>query len=269
MEKDKINHNLAPKGDFDFETFKTQAIKEMYEGKPISGEKGIFAPLLKYFLETALEAELQNHLQKKEEKEEGNRKNGKTTKKVRSLSGEFALTCSRDRNSTFEPRILPKREVIITHQLEEKVIALYGKGMSLRDISEHIKEIYQMEISPTELSSITDKIIPAIKEWQTRPLQPLYCFLYLDCIHYRVRYEGKVVSRAIYNILAVDTDGKKELIGMYISESEGAKFWLNVLNGLKNRELEDVLIVCVDGLKGFPEAIETVFPKAQVQLWLL
>lgn len=251
--------------DFNFEDFKTEAIKGMYAGKPFNGEKGIFAPLMKHFLESALQGEMDFHLKEKKANGEENRRNGRATKRVKSLSGEFDLETSRDRAGTFEPMILPKRQIIITEELEDKVIGLYGRGVSTRDISDHIKEMYQMDISATQLSAITDKVIPAMNEWRTRPLQSVYPFVYLDCMHYKVRESGRVITRAIYNILGVDIEGKKDLIGMYVSESEGAKFWLSVITDLKNRGVEDILIACIDGLKGFPEAIATVFPLTQIQ----
>lgn len=251
--------------EFDFEAFKKQAIEGMYAGKPLNGEKGIFAPLLKHFLEAALEGELQSHLQEEKASGTANRKNGKSTKKVKSLSGEFELESNRDRNSSFEPVILPKRQVVITEELEEKVIGLYALGVSTRDITKHIKELYQMDISAATLSAITDKVIPAMNEWRTRPLESVYAFVYLDCMHYKVREGGSVVTRAVYNILAVNLQGQKDLIGMYVSESEGAKFWLSVLTDLKNRGMQDMLIACVDGLKGFPEAIASIFPQTEIQ----
>jgi transposase-like protein len=251
--------------EFNFEDFKQEAIKGMYAGKPFNGEKGIFAPLMKHFLEAALQGEMDYHLKEQKANGEENRRNGKITKRVKSLSGEFDLETSRDRAGTFEPMILPKRQIIITEELEDKVIGLYGRGVSTRDISDHIKEMYQMDISATQLSSITDKVIPAMNEWRTRSLQSVYPFVYLDCMHYKVRESGRVITRAIYNILGVDIEGKKDLIGMYVSESEGAKFWLSVITDLKNRGVEDILIACIDGLKGFPEAIATVFPLTQIQ----
>lgn len=250
---------------FDFESFKAEAIKGMYAGKPLNGEKGIFAPLLKHFLESALEGELEAHLQEEKEAGNANRRNGKASKKVKSISGEFELESSRDRAGSFEPLVLPKRQVIITEELEEKVIGLYGLGLSTRDISKHIKELYQMDISASTLSSITDKVVPAMNEWRGRSLDSVYAFVYLDCMHYKVREGSGVITRAVYNILGVSLEGKKELLGMYLSESEGAKFWLAVLTDLKNRGMQDMLIACVDGLKGFPEAIAAIFPKTEVQ----
>lgn len=251
--------------EFDFEEFKREAIKGMYAGKPFNGENGVFAPLMKHFLESALAGELDAHLKESKSLGQLNRKNGKTTKRVKSLSGEFDLESSRDRSGTFEPMILPKRQLIITEELSEKVIALYSKGVSTRDISDYIKEMYQMDISATQLSSITDRVIPAMNEWRTRPLQSVYPFVFLDCMHYKVREDGSVTTRAVYNILGVGLDGKKDLIGMYVSESEGAKFWLSVITDLKKRGVEDIFIASIDGLKGFPEAIAAVFPRTQIQ----
>jgi transposase-like protein len=256
MEKDQ---------EFDFESFKQEAIKGLYAGKPLNGEKGIFAPLLKHFLEAAMAGELAAHLQEEKAAGLANRKNGKTSKKVKSLSGEFELETSRDRSGSFEPMVLPKRQLIVTTELEEKIINLYGLGLSTRDITKYVQEMYQMDISAATLSAITDKVIPAMNEWRNRPLESVYAFVYLDCMHYKVREGSSVVTRAVYNILGVSLSGTKDLIGMYLSESEGAKFWLSVLTDLKSRGVEDRLIACIDGLKGFPEAIATVFPKTEIQ----
>ncbi len=190
--------------------------------------------MLKQLLEAALEGEMSAHLDQ-QERQQGNRRNGKTSKSVKSAAGEFSLSTPRDRSGSFEPQIVVKRQVVISEELEEKVISLYGMGMSFRDIAAHIKEMYAMEISAATLSTITDKVIPLVKEWQSRPLEPVYPFVWLDCMHYKVKDEGKVVARALYNILALNREGRKELIGMYVSESEGARFWLQVLTDLRNR----------------------------------
>ena len=255
---------METKEPFDYEAFKQEAIKGLYAGQSINGEKGIFAPLLKQLLEAALEGEMSAHLDQ-QERQQGNRRNGKTSKTVKSAAGEFSLSTPRDRSGSFEPQIVPKRQVVISEELEEKVISLYGMGMSFRDIAAHIKEMYAMDISAATLSSITDKVIPLVKEWQSRPLEPVYPFVWLDCMHYKVKDEGKVVARAVYNILALNREGRKDLIGMYVSENEGARFWLQVLTDLKNRGLQDILIACIDNLKGFAEAITSVFPQTQVQ----
>lgn len=249
---------------FDFEAFKKDAIEKLRQGQPATGKEGIFQPLLKQFLEAALEAEIEEHLDEPE-RIEGNRRNGKQVKKVRSSAGEFTLETPRDRSGSFEPQIVAKRQVIITEALEERVISLYSKGVSTRDICEHIEEMYGFSISATTLSNITDKVIPQIKEWQQRPLESVYCFVWMDAMHYKVKEEGRVVSRAVYNIIGLNNKGVKELLGMYISESEGSRFWLQVLNDMKNRGVEDILIACIDNLKGFPQAIETVFPKTEIQ----
>jgi putative transposase len=251
--------------EFDFERFKQEAIKGLYAGKPLNGEKGIFAPLLKHFLEAAMAGELEAHLLEEKAAGKSNRKNGKTTKTVKSLSGEFELESSRDRSGSFEPVVLPKRQLIVTAELEEKIINLYGLGLSTRDITKYVKEMYQMDISATTLSAITDKVLPAMQEWRNRPLESVYAFVYLDCMHYKVREGGSVVTRAVYNILGVSLSGTKELLGMYLSESEGAKFWLSVLTDLKSRGVEDMLIACIDGLKGFPDAIGAIFPQTEIQ----
>ena len=256
--------------EFDFESFKKEAISGLYSGKKMSGGDGVLAPLLKHLLESMLAGELDNHLAASKTLGQSNRKNGKTSKKVRSLSsGEFELESTRDRSGTFEPRIIPKRQLIITEELEGHVLSMYARGMSTRAISDYIQEMYAMEISATEISRITDSVLPAVQEWRNRPLDAVYPFVFLDCMHYKVRVNGSVESRAIYNLLGVDIEGKKELLGLYLSENEGAKFWLTVLTDLKKRGVKDILIACIDGLKGFPEAIEATFPKTRVQLCIV
>lgn len=252
------------KEQFNFEAFKLEAIEQLRQGKPVLGKEGIFQPLLKQFLETALEAEIEDHMSESE-RDNGNRKNGKSRKKVKSSTGEFILETPRDRVGSFEPQIVNKRQIIITEELEEKVIRLYSLGVSTRDICKHIEDLYGFEISPTTLSNITDRVIPLIKEWQQRSLESIYCFVWMDAMHYKVKEDGKVLSRAVYNIIGVNNKGIKELLGMYISESEGARFWLQVLTDLKSRGVEDVLIASIDNLKGFAEAIETVYPKTEIQ----
>ena len=255
---------------FDIDVFKAKALEGLQNGQPMMGADGVLAPLMKHLLESCLEGEMEAHLSSNKAFGTDNRRNGKSKKKVRGLgSGEFELETPRDRKGSFVPKAVGKRQVIITEGLEEKVISLYAMGGSYRDISSHVQELYAMDLSPAEITSITDKVIPAMQEWRNRPLESLYCFLFLDCIHYKVRKEGKVSAIAVYNLLGIDQHGKKDLLGMYTSENEGSTFWLSVLTDLKNRGVEDVLIACVDGLKGFPEAIGTVFPKAEVQLCII
>jgi transposase-like protein len=249
---------------FDLDQIKKKALEQFRSGKSLYGKDGAFGPMLKSFLESALEGELDSHLDE-EERKEGNRKNGKTSKTVQTSDGPIELETSRDRHSTFEPELIKKRETVLADTLEAKILGMYGLGMSLRDISSHLKEMYDADISHSTLSSITDRIIPTIKEWQARPLEPVYCIVWLDAMHYKVKDEGRIVARAVYHILGINTEGRKELLGMYVSESEGANFWLSVLSDLRNRGVEDVLIASIDNLKGFAEAIQTVFPKAEVQ----
>lgn len=254
---------------FDFDSFKGEALRDLYQGKPLMGEGGIFTPLLKHFLEATLQGEMDTHLKEEQAKTNPNRRNGITKKELRTSMGKFDLETPRDRTSSYEPTIVPKRQTILTDQLESKILSMYGRGMSYSDISGHLQELYGFTLSAGELSSITDRILPVLKEWQTRPLYSVYVTLWMDAMYYKVRVDGKVVTRVLYSVIGLNLHGKKEVLGIYLSESEGAKFWLSVLNELKQRGVEDVLFACVDGLKGFPEAIQTVFPQSLVQLCIV
>ena len=248
----------------EYEALKKKALEQFKTGQPLLGKDGAFAPLMKQFLESALEAEMEEHLDESE-RSKGNRRNGSSKKLVKSSDGSFELETPRDRESSFDPEIVRKREIILADNLEKKIIGMYGLGMSLRDISGHIKEMYDTEISASTLSAITDRVIPLVKEWQSRPLEEVYCIVWMDAMHYKVKDEGKVTSRAVYNILGINKDGLKELLGMYVSENEGANFWLGVMTDLQNRGLKDILIACIDNLKGFSEAINSIYPKTEVQ----
>ncbi|MEP6647891.1 MAG: IS256 family transposase [Saprospiraceae bacterium] len=250
---------------FDYEALKTKALKQLFEGKSLYGKDGAFAPMLKDFLEAALQGELDNHLDQEQRTELGNRKNGYTGKRLKTSQGTIQINTPRDRLGSFEPELVKKRETILADSLEEKILGLYGLGMSLRDISAHIKEMYDTEISASVLSSITDRIIPQLEAWRSRDLEPLYTIVWLDAMFYKVRVEGRVVTRCVYNILGIRTDGRKEVLGMYVSESEGAHFWLSVLTDLQQRGVKDILIACIDNLQGFAEAIATIFPKTDIQ----
>ena len=252
------------KEEFNLEEIKIKALEQFRSGRSLYGKDGAFGPMLKSFLEAALEGELDAHLDESERKE-GNRRNGRTSKTVQTSDGPVEIETSRDRNATFEPDIVKKRETVLADTLESKIIGMYGLGVSLRDISAHLKETYDADISHSTLSAITDRVIPAIKEWQARPLESVYCIVWLDAMHYKVKDEGKIVHRAVYHILGINGEGRKDLLGMYVSESEGANFWLGVLSDLRTRGVEDILIACIDNLKGFAEAIQSTFPKAEVQ----
>lgn len=249
---------------FDYEALKKKALEQFRSGKDLFSKGGAFAPLLKDFLEAALQAELEEHLDQ-ESPELNNRRNGYNTKSLKTGAGTIELDTPRDRNGDFSPELVKKRETILANSLESKIIGLYGHGMSFRDISAHIKDLYDTDISAGTLSTITDKIIPLVKEWQVRPLEDTYCIVWLDGMHYKVKQEGRVQSRCVYNILGITTEGRKEILGMYVSESEGANFWLSVLTDLQNRGVKDILIACIDNLKGFAEAISTVFVQTEVQ----
>ena len=249
----------------DYASIQKQALEQFRSGKSLTGKGGAFAPLFKQFLEAALEAELDSHLKDEDMLAIANRKNGKVSKTVKTADGELELVTSRDRNGSFEPEIIKKRETILADSLQDRIIGMYGIGMSLRDISAHIKEMYDMDISHDTLSTITDRIVPLVKEWQSRPLEELYCIAWLDAMHYKVKDGGKTKSRAVYNMLGINKEGRKDLIGVYVSENEGANFWLSALTDLHNRGVKDILIACIDNLTGFEQAITTIFPKTEVQ----
>ena len=251
---------------FDFD----EILEEFRGGKKLTGKGGLLAPLIKQLTEAALEAEVESHIANDVLSGTKNRRNGVNKKTIKGTSdGTFELETPRDRNGTFEPQIVKKHQTTISDEIEEKIISMYGLGMGYRDISSHLEEIYQVSISTATISAATDKIITKVKEWQARPLESIYPFVWLDAIHYKVKDGGKYVSKAVYTILGVRLDGKKEILGLYLSENEGANFWLSVLTDLQARGIEDILIASVDGLKGFPEAINAIFPQTEVQLCIV
>jgi len=251
---------------FDF----NEVLEQFRNGKKLTGKDGLLAPLIKQLTEAALEAEVESHIANDVLSGKSNRRNGFNTKTIKGTSdGSFLLETPRDRNGTFEPQIVKKHQTTISNEIEEKILSMYGLGMSYTDISSHIEEIYQVSISTATISTITDKIIDKVKQWQSRPLDSIYPFVWLDAIHYKIKDGGKYVSKAVYTVLGVNMEGKKDILGLYLSESEGANFWLSVLTDLNNRGLQDILIASVDGLKGFPEAIKTIFPNTEVQLCII
>ena len=244
----------------------TDALEQIKAGAKIDGKDGVLAPLIKQLTEAALQAELESHLTTEINK---NRKNGKSTKIMKSSVGEFELEIPRDRNGSYESQIVKKHQTHISDHIEEKILSLYALGNSYSQISEHIQELYGIEFSKATISAVTDKVIPLLKEWQQRPLESIYPFVWLDAIHYKIKENGKYISKAVYTILGVGLNGKKEILGLYLSENEGANFWLQVLTDLNNRGVQDILIASVDGLKGFPEAINAIFPNTEVQLCIV
>lgn len=237
-----------------------------------NGVHGLLKQLTKAVVERALQAEMSAHLG--HDKHEpvanavGNTRNGSSRKTLKGEFGELPIEIPRDRQGSFEPQLIPKHQTRWTG-FDDKILSLYARGMTVREIQGHLEEMYGTEVSPTLISSVTDAVMDEVKAWQTRPLDTLYPIVYLDCIHVKVRDNGAVRIKAVYLALGIKLDGEKELLGIWIAQTEGAKFWLQVVTELKNRGVADIFIACVDGLKGFPEAIETVFPKTAVQLCIV
>ena len=256
------------KEEFDYEAFNKQLIEDIRSGKSLIGKDGIFTPLIKMALEGSLKAELEEHLESTRGSDK-NRRNGKTSKTVKSQLGSFELSNPRDRNGTFEPRILEKRQIKLSKDFDEKIISLFGLGMSYSDIQKHFKELYDYDVSDGTISAITDQLLPEIREWQNRPLESVYPVIWMDAMHYKVREDGRVISKAIYSILGVTTDGCKEVLGIYIGNSESASFWRQILDNLQQRGVKDIFIACIDNLSGFGDAIDDFFPKTQVQLCIV
>lgn len=252
---------------FDFNAFQAQIISDMKTGKPLMGKEGILTPLIKQCIEAALEGEMTSHMAScLEDSDNNNRRNGKVSKIMRGPTGSFELEVPRDRESSFEPEIVKKRQTTLTASLDNKILALYGLGMSYQDISTHVQELYGIETSPATISAITDKLIPLLMEWRARPLEAIYPVVFLDGMYFKARENGKVITKVLYNILGINQYGYKDILGFYVADSEGANFWLGVLNDLKQRGVQDILIACIDGLTGFPQAIQAAFPKTEIQL---
>lgn len=244
-------------------------INGMYAGKPLFGKEGLLTSLVKELTQVALQAEMDAHLAEESLESGNNRRNGVTTKTVKTSSGSFELEAPRDRNSSFEPQIIKKRQTVLTDELDNKILALYSLGTSYDGIAEHLADIYGVDVSSATISSVTDKLVPQLNEWRSRPLEPLYAVIFMDAMFFKVKQDNKVTTKVVYNIMGINKEGKKDILGFYAAESEGSHFWLGVLNDLKARGVQDMLIACVDGLKGFPEAINTAFPKTEVQLCIV
>lgn len=253
---------------FDFEAFIREAGEQLRSGKPLTGAEGVFTPLLKKVIEASLEGELDDHLSVTR-KGSKNRRNGHAQKNIQSSLGGFDIFSPRDRNATFEPQTIAKRQRVISEDIDKKILSLYGMGLSYSDIQHHLKDMYDYDISDGTITAITDRIIPAIKEWQNRALESVYPVMWLDAIHFKVRQDGVVKSKAVYSVLAVTVDGQKEVIGIYFGDNEASSYWRSVLNDLKARGIKDICIACIDNLKGFGDAIEDVFPATEVQLCLV
>ena len=231
--------------------------------------QNLFKETIAEFMESGLEAELDDELgygrYDYRNKDTDNSRNGHSSKTLRTSYGDVEVAVPRDRKGEFEPQILKKNQTSISQDIEEKILSMYAKGMTTGDIETHIQDIYGIEVSDTTISRITDKILPIAKEWQQRPLEAVYAVVFLDAIHYHVRSEGQIVKKAVYIALGINLDGKKDVLGMWVGENESAKYWTTVLNGLKNRGVEDIFIACTDNLTGFSAAIGAVFPKTEIQ----
>jgi len=253
---------------FDFTRFAEDAAVQLESGQELHE---VLKPLIKTILEKVLDGEMSHHLghSKNSRSLSGNHRNGRTKKQLKTSLGLIDIETPRDRVSTFEPQIVKKRQTTLGDSLDNKILSLYGLGLSYTDISKHIEELYGIEISSSMLTNITDNVLPAIAEWQSRPLNAVYPFVWLDALFFKVREEGKIDSKAVFIVIGVNQDGLKDVLGIYICESEGANFWLSVLTDLSNRGVKDIFIACIDNLKGFAEAIESMFPKAEVQLCII
>ena len=252
-----------------------ELLAELVKGKSpeeILGEGGILKQLTKRLVENALEGEMTEHLgyepHAAEGKHTGNSRNGKGGKTIHTESGSVGIDVPRDRTGTFEPQLVRKRQRRL-EGFDDKVLSLYARGMTTRQIQGHLKELYGTEVSPALISTVTDSVLDDVKAWQNRPLDQVYPIVYLDALHLKIRTDGTVQTRAVYLALGVNLEGHKELLGLWIGEKEGSKFWLSILTELRNRGVHDILIACVDGLTGFPEAIASEFPKTQVQLCIV
>lgn len=247
-------------------------IRELLQASNISSMddiQNLFKETIAEFMENGLDAELDDELGYSKydykNKETDNSRNGHSSKTLRTSFGDVEVAVPRDRKGEYEPQLLKKNQTSISQDIEEKILSMYAKGMTTGDIESHIRDIYGIEVSDTTVSRVTDKILPIAKEWQQRPLETVYAVVFLDAIHFHVRSEGQIVKKAVYIAIGINLDGRKDVLGMWVGENESAKFWATVLNGLRNRGVEDIFIACTDNLTGFSAAIEAAFPKTEIQ----
>jgi putative transposase len=246
-----------------------ELLKDYKNPEDLLGKDGLLKELTKRLLEKAMESELTHHLGYEKHspagKKSGNSRNGKSAKTLKGDFGEMPIEVPRDRNGDFNPQIIPKHQTRFSG-FDDKIISMYARGMTTRDIQDHLQEIYGVAVSPDLISTVTDAVINDVKEWQSRPLDEIYPILYLDATIVKVRSEGRVINKSAYLAIGINLEGIKDVLGIWIEQTEGAKFWLKIMTEIKNRGVRDIFIACVDGLKGFPEAIEATFPQAEVQL---
>ena len=254
------------------EAARREKIRELLEVAGVNGMEDIqqlFRETIAEFMEDGLDAEMDEYLgydrYDTKEKETDDSRNGHSSKTLRTSFGDTPIQVPRDRKGEFDPMILKKNQTSISEDVEEKIISMYAKGMTTTDIGDHVRDIYGIEVSESTVSRITDKVLPVAKEWQQRPLESVYAVIFMDAIHYHVRSEGQIVKKAVYIAIGIDLDGRKDVLGMWVGENESAKYWVTVLNSLRNRGVEDIFIACTDNLAGFSNAIEAVFPKTDIQ----
>lgn len=248
---------------FDFEKFEREAIKKLRSGQGLIGEQGALTSLIGRILKAAYEEEIEDHIT--ETRSKSNRRNGSTKKNIKTGLGNIEVDPPRDRQGTFNPQIVKKWERHIAPELESQILSLYAIGTSTRDISEHMDKMYGVKYSPSFISNITDRVIDEVESWKSRPLEDFYAIIYLDAIHFKVRENRKVVVKAVYTVFGVDMDGQRDVLGLYIGQSEGAKHWGRILENIRERGVQDVLFFCVDGLAGFTQVIEDIYPRSLVQ----
>jgi transposase-like protein len=263
---------MARRNETEEQKRKRELVEEFLKESPVKDFvdiQGIMKEMMRQIIESGLAGELDEELgytrYDYKNKETGNSRNGHSKKTMHTSLGDMELSIPRDRKGEFEPILVPKHQNTLSQDIEAKIISMYAKGMSTSDIETHIKDLYGIEMSDSTISRVTDKILPVAKEWQARPLEPIYAVVFMDAIHYHVRSEGQIVKKAVYVAIGIGLDGIKDVLGMWVGENDSAKFWLSVMNSLKNRGVEDILIACVDGLTGFPDAIGAVFPGTEIQ----
>ncbi len=249
-----------------------ELLKNYEKPEDVIGENGLLRQLTKALLERAMDAELTHHLGYEKSDpagyHSGNSRNGTTAKTLKGDFGELVIETPRDRNGSFEPQMVKKHQTR-WDGFDDKILSMYARGMTTREIQGHLQEMYGVEVSPTLISEVTDGVLEEVKGWQNRPLEPVYGIVYLDALYVKMRHEGRVENRAVYVAIGIGLDGQKDVLGLWSSSHEGAKFWLGVLTEIKNRGVKEILIACVDGLKGFPQAIESVYPQTQIQLCIV
>lgn len=265
--RDMARRNRSPE-----ENERRAKIRELLQAgniRSMDDIQNLFKETIAEFMENGLDAELEDELGYSKydykSKDTDNSRNGRSSKTLRTSFGDVEVAVPRDRKGEFEPQLLKKNQTSISQDIEEKILSMYAKGMTTSDIESHIRDIYGIEVSDTTVSRVTDKILPIAKEWQQRPLESVYAVVFLDAIHFHVRSEGQIVKKAVYIAIGINLDGRKDVLGMWVGENESAKFWATVLNGLRNRGVEDIFIACTDNLTGFSAAIEAVFPKTEIQ----